>query len=120
MARILLADDELDLRQVLCEVLQREGHEVLLAADGGEVLPAMAREKPDLLILDVMLPGLDGFSLQTQIAKDPELRAIPVIIITAHRSFLAMFQDFRQVRATLAKPFKNEDLIGAVNGALRK
>lgn len=120
MAKILLADDEPGLQELLREILEGEGHTVLLAGTGGEVLPTLVRERPDALILDVMLPGLDGFSLQTSIAKDPELREIPVIVITAQKSFLGMFRDFRQVRRALAKPFRNEELIEAVKEALRK
>ncbi|MFA5140977.1 MAG: response regulator [Elusimicrobiota bacterium] len=120
MAKILVADDELALQSLVREVLENEGHQVLLVGTGVEVMPALVREKPDALILDVMLPGLDGYSLQCSIAKDPQLKDIPVIVITAQKTFLAMFREFRQVRGALAKPFRNEELVRAVREVLKR
>jgi two-component system alkaline phosphatase synthesis response regulator PhoP len=120
MAKILVADDELGLQTLVREVLENDGHQVLVVATGGEVMPALVREKPDVLVLDIMLPGLDGYSLQGSIAKDPQLKDIPVIVITAQKAFLEMFREFSQVRKTLAKPFRNEELVRAVREALKR
>ena len=77
-------------------------------------------EKPDLLILDVMLPAMDGLSLQKIIAQDPALRAVPIIVITAQKAFLGMFSAFPQVAAKLEKPFTMQTLIATVDSILNR
>lgn len=118
MAKILIVDDDIPLQGLMKAVLEGEGHEVVQAYTGPEVFSRLATERPDVLVLDVMLPEMDGLSLQTAIATDPDLSRIPVIVITAQESLLHLFGDFKQVKARLRKPIQNKDFIGAVEQAL--
>lgn len=114
MATILVADDESDIRDYSRSVLERNGHRVIEVSSGTAVLEALAKETPDLLLLDVMLPGMDGHTLQMRLSSDPQLKNIPVIIVTALDFTQEMFAKFPQVRGFLAKPFTPIQLDQAV------
>jgi CheY-like chemotaxis protein len=77
-------------------------------------LEALAKEKPDLLLLDVMLPGMDGHTLQMHLSNHPQLKKIPVIVVTALEFTQEMFAKFPQVKGFLAKPFTPIQLDEAV------
>lgn len=81
--RILVIDDDPDLVQALEVILQREGMETLAAYDGQEGLAMAKSQKPDLVILDIMMEGTDGFTVAKQMAGSDELGHIPVIILSA-------------------------------------
>lgn len=83
MYRILIADDDDSLREVLREILQREGFEVALAPDGASTLKAALAEAPDLLVLDMNLPDIDGFEVCEKLKADARTRHIPILILTA-------------------------------------
>jgi two-component system, OmpR family, phosphate regulon response regulator PhoB len=85
-ARILVADDEESVRQLLQIVLQHEGYEVVLAANGAEALLAAHHQSPDLILLDWMMPVLDGLSVLKQLRKDKATCHIPVLMLTARQS----------------------------------
>lgn len=81
--RVLVADDEPAMR-VLCRVnLQIEGVDVLEARDGSEALEIATRERPDLVLLDVMMPGIDGWDVARRLAQDRATRRIPILFMTA-------------------------------------
>jgi CheY-like chemotaxis protein len=81
--RVLVADDEPAMRVLVRVNLEVEGVEVLEARDGPEALDVAARERPDLLLLDVMMPGLDGWEVAHRLADAPETRDVPIIFMTA-------------------------------------
>ena len=118
MAKILIADDEPTVLQFCVFALEREKHAVVTAETGPEALAMLKSEKPDLLILDVMLPGMDGYTLQLQMSEDEALFRVPVIVVSALQPALSLFSKFPQVSAQLVKPFKAEDLAAAVSTAL--
>jgi DNA-binding response OmpR family regulator len=83
MARVLVVDDEAPIR-LLCRVnLEAEGMEVIEAADGPSGLEIARRERPDLVLLDVMMPGLDGWRVAEQLLEASETSTIPIIFLTA-------------------------------------
>jgi DNA-binding response OmpR family regulator len=83
MPRVLVVDDEAPIR-LLCRVnLEAEGMEVLEAADGPSGLEAARRERPDVVLLDVMMPGLDGWRVAEELLEGAETRSIPIIFLTA-------------------------------------
>jgi putative two-component system response regulator len=86
-ARILVVDDNPGVRNLLREVLGAEGHEVDLAADGPDALARAAAVRPDLVLLDLDLPGLDGYEVCRRLKRDPATRLVPVVIITAQGEF---------------------------------
>lgn len=81
--KILVVDDEPDLLDLLQYNLEREGYDVILARDGAQALEAAGREEPDAIILDVMMPGLDGVEVARRIRQNATLRGTPVLMLTA-------------------------------------
>ena len=84
MPRLLLVEDNEESRDGLCRRLQRQGFEVLTAADGRQGLEAVRAGAPDLVLMDMSLPVLDGWEATRQLKADPQTRHIPVIALTAH------------------------------------
>ena len=80
---LLLADDNDDMRTVLGHQLQSRGYRVVMAADGHQALAKTRSEKPDLILLDVLMPGLDGTEASVQLRADPATAAIPIIFLTS-------------------------------------
>ena len=84
MTKILLVEDNELNRDMLSRRLERRGFEVILALDGGEALVVAGREQPDLILMDMSLPVLDGWEAARRLKADAATRAIPVIALTAH------------------------------------
>src|SRR5205809_6334439 len=80
---ILVADDNATNRDILRTRLSTQGYEIIEAADGAEAIEMAAREQPDLLLLDVMMPKLDGFEVARRLRADPSLPFMPIIMVTA-------------------------------------
>jgi PleD family two-component response regulator len=81
--RILVVDDDENAVEILTRMLAREGHESLAASTGAEALATLAKENVDVILLDVMMPGMDGLEVCRQLRDDERLRQIPVILLTA-------------------------------------
>jgi CheY-like chemotaxis protein len=81
--RVLLVDDEAAMRTVCRMNLELEGFDVLEAAEGAEALKLALRERPDLVLLDVMMPSMDGFDVARRLQSNPATRKIPVVFMTA-------------------------------------
>lgn len=81
---VLLVEDNLDNRAVYVTMLKHYGYEVLEAADGEEAVRITKEAAPDLILMDVSLPGVDGWTATERIREDPETRDIPVVAVTAH------------------------------------
>ena len=114
-ARVLIAEDEANISESLSFILSREGHEVSTVADGEAALLQLRKSLPDLLILDVMLPGRNGFEVLKAIKADARLQALPVIVLTAktQQRDREMAQSIG-ASAYLTKPFANRDLVEQV------
>ena len=83
MAKILIVDDSADIRLLLSRSLKAAGYEVFQASDGSEVMAAVQSYEPDLVLLDVSMPKVDGFTALGQLKNDPRTKTIPVVMITA-------------------------------------
>ena len=83
-AKVLVADDERQIRDLLSEFLTSEGYEVLLASDGEEATGLAEREYPDVILLDVKMPGIDGIEVCKRLKAEPKMHFIPVIMITGY------------------------------------
>jgi DNA-binding response OmpR family regulator len=82
MAKILFIEDEPTLQKTLGDALTKEGHEIKTAFDGQEGLAVAKEYKPDLILLDLILPKMDGFAVMQALKKDEDLKTIPVIVLT--------------------------------------
>ncbi len=80
--KILVVEDDKFLRELITQKLAREGYNVKEAVDGEEGVIKVKEEKPDLILLDLILPGIDGFEVLAKIKEDPELESIPVVILS--------------------------------------
>jgi CheY-like chemotaxis protein len=83
MAKILIVDDESAIRFLITAVLEDEGYELFEAADGREAVTLLADVQPDLIILDVMMPGITGYELCAKLKQEPTTREIVIIMLTA-------------------------------------
>lgn len=83
MARVLVIDDEPDVRWLLRVSLERVGHEVLLAEDGLRGVAMALRQHPDVIVLDLMMPVMDGYGVLEALAKDARTSGLPVLVLTA-------------------------------------
>ena len=118
--KILVVDDDPEISSLVEYTLESLGHTVKVCDNGREVLDTLRSFKPDMMVLDVMLPGIDGYSLASQISEDPELNKMPIVVLSALEPSRTMFQRFSQVAAFLTKPFNTDDLMEAVKSALAK
>jgi DNA-binding response OmpR family regulator len=80
---ILLVDDDLTLREMYEERMKAEGFNILQATNGEEALQKIRESKPDVILLDIMMPKVNGFDVLKELKADPELKSIPVIVLTA-------------------------------------
>lgn len=119
--KILVIDDEPGIVKVLQIRLEQAGYKVVSAYDGESGLLKMKEEKPDLIVLDIMMPGMDGYQVCEEIKTDPSTENIPVIILTAKN----MGDDFdmaMEKRADwyITKPYNDEHLLKRIDGLIRK
>jgi CheY-like chemotaxis protein len=105
--RVLVVDDDRDIRELLVELLASEGYEVASAADGRRALAEARSRRPDVILLDLMMPVMSGWEFREAQLRDPELAGIPVVVVTA-------FEDSLEGAVLLRKPFLVEDVLDAV------
>jgi two-component system, OmpR family, phosphate regulon response regulator PhoB len=121
MAKILVAEDEKQIADMVSFKLTNAGHKVVRASDGEQVLGIAARELPDLILLDVMMPGLNGFEVLRRLKGDPTLRTVPVIMVTAKGHERDVLSGLRGGAVDyVVKPFSLKELSARVELALRR
>lgn len=120
MARILIVDDEPDIVMIAKDMLERVGHETDEVENGEECLKKLKKEKFDLVLLDVMMPGDNGWEVCRKIRADEKTRDIPVVMFTVRTSADSVAKG-REVGADaqIDKPFGIDDLIGTVENVLK-
>jgi CheY-like chemotaxis protein len=117
---ILVADDEPNIARLVQMSLERNGYTVVLAPDGREALKQVADSRPDLILLDVMMPHVDGFEVLEKLKGDPATRDIPVIMMTVKARDADTFEATeRGAAAFLWKPVNPSDLLATVDLVLR-
>jgi two-component system cell cycle response regulator DivK len=113
--RILVVEDQEDNRRILHDLLTSAGYEIIIAEDGQEALDVARRERPNLILMDIQLPLVDGYEATRRIKADPTLRAIPIIAITSY----ALSGDEAKAKAAgcdayVAKPYSPRALLAKV------
>jgi CheY-like chemotaxis protein len=108
---VLVVDDEPVLRTIVREILHEEGYAVIEAADGRVMLEMMAKERPDLVLMDVMMPGIDGREAYRQLRLHPEHRDVPVVMMSAGVRPIKLDPS---IAGFMAKPFDISQLVELV------
>ena len=120
--KILVIEDDEDLVRVIEMKLRQEGYEVDHAYDGETALKKISEFKPDLLILDVMIPKIDGVSLNNKLKEDPKTRDLPIIVLTGKIGLkeLFMVKDQLTVSAYYQKPILLSTLVDKIKELLKE
>ncbi len=121
MPKLLIVEDMESVVTLLRTILEREGFEVVSAQDGLEALEAVRREKPDLLLLDLILPGLDGLEVLRRIRNDPQTAHLPVIILSGKEEERDKVIGL-EIGADdyVTKPFQANELVARIKSRLRR
>jgi two-component system alkaline phosphatase synthesis response regulator PhoP len=118
--KILIVDDEPDIIELLAFNLKAEGYEVITATNGMEALNQARAALPDLIVLDLMLPELDGLAVSEILHRLPSTAPIPIIMLTAWKSELSRVIGLATgAEDYITKPFSPRDLVSRVNNTLR-
>lgn len=121
MARILIVDDSETQVASMVEILKKEGHEVMTVTDGESGVKYTKLQKPDLVLMDIVMPGLNGFQATRQITHDPQTQHIPVVLITTKNQETDRVWGTRQgAKAYLVKPVPDDLLMETINEYLPK
>jgi DNA-binding response OmpR family regulator len=121
MAKILIAEDEKQIGDMMAFKLTNSGHQVIRAQDGDAVVALASREQPDLIMLDVMMPGINGFEVLRRLKQHGDLRSVPVIMVTAKGHERDVLSGLGGGAVDyVVKPFSLKELAARVELALRK
>ena len=124
-AKVLIVDDDTDFSEYVRAVLTRRGHEVFVADDGAAGLAIARREKPAVILVDLLMAPQDGFSVCEQLRSEPDTRTAGLLVVSGirrklHKSFASPEVGARlDVDGFLEKPVEHDDLVRAVDEALR-
>jgi two-component system alkaline phosphatase synthesis response regulator PhoP len=118
-AVILVVEDEEDIRELCRANLEYEGYEVIEATNGKEALELLDQKVPDLILLDLMMPEVDGWEVLDKIKKKEEMAGVPVVLVTARQDLKSQLQGWQaQISDYLTKPFSPTALTAFVKRAL--
>jgi len=119
MALILIADDSPTEIYILKKILENHGHQILTAEDGEQAIDVSKIQQPDLVLMDVVMPKLNGFQATRRMTKDPETQDIPIIIVSSKNQETDKLWGIRQgAKGYLGKPVTEEVLISEINNLL--
>jgi DNA-binding response OmpR family regulator len=117
--KILLVDDEKDLREGLAILLWSKGFEVFSACDGKDGMEKAIALKPDIIILDVMMPQMDGYAFARQIKSEESIQNTPIIVVSAKDKMQDLFQ-LEGVKGCMVKPFGIDNLLRKIEEVLKE
>ena len=116
--KIMVVDDQAMLRKVVRDVLEQEGYFILDAVNADDAWIKIQQEKPNLILLDIMMPGMSAIDFIRNIKENPKLRDIKIVYLTAVIGTKKATEKLEGVIGAIEKPFKNEELISVVKEAL--
>jgi twitching motility two-component system response regulator PilH len=118
--KILIVDDSPTERHVLNDLLTKAGFEVVTSDNGEDAISKAKQVKPDLILMDVVMPGLNGFQATRAISRDPDTRTIPIILCTSKTQETDKIWGLRQgARDYIVKPVDRDELLGKINALVQ-
>ncbi|GAB4114795.1 MAG: twitching motility response regulator PilH [Wenzhouxiangellaceae bacterium] len=119
MAKILIVDDSSAQLYSMSKLMKSQGHEVVVAENGEAAITTAKAEMPDLILMDVVMPGMSGFQATRQLSRDSQTKDIPIIFVTSKDQETDRIWGMRQGGADyITKPVNEKDLLQAVNNSL--
>ena len=118
---VLLAEDDADVRELVAFRLRRAGYRVIAVRDGERALAAAREQAPDICLIDVMMPGLDGYAVTECLRASPGLGSLPIVLLTASVDEAAISRGFAAGASDyVTKPFAHEELLARIAAALER
>jgi twitching motility two-component system response regulator PilH len=119
MALVLIVDDSPTEQHIFCKVLERHGYETVVASDGEEAIATAEQVHPEVIVMDVVMPGMNGFQATRKLSRNPATKDIPIVIVSGKGQETDRIWGLRQGAAQyLVKPVQEEQLAKAVEIAL--
>ncbi|WAS06332.1 response regulator [Gloeomargaritales cyanobacterium VI4D9] len=120
MATVLLVEDQRTQRELMAATLSQDGLKVITAADGREALQKLRETRPDVVVLDVVMPNMNGYEFLREIRKQPDLAKLPVVVCSVKgEQFDKHWAERLGSNAYVVKPFEPQVLVGTVRSLLR-
>ncbi len=116
MNTVIVVDDNRDITDIVKVILEVKGHRVICAHSGPELFSRLVEQKPDLIFLDIMMPGMDGFEVLKRLRDTPNTSAIPVILLTAKGQYEDVLKGYKEgADYYISKPFIGTQLLTGIN-----
>jgi twitching motility two-component system response regulator PilH len=120
MSKVLIVEDSLAQRQMISDLLKGSGLKVLVACDGVEALEHLEKFSPDIVVMDIVMPRMNGYELCRRLKSDPKTQNVPVVMCSSKGEEFDRYWGMKQgADAYIAKPFQPVELIGTVKQLLR-
>ncbi len=120
MSTVLLVDDSLPTREMISELLKKEGFKVYLASDGEEALEILGKKKFSIVVLDIVMPKMNGYELCRHVKSNPKTKQVPVVICSSKGEDFDRYWGIKQgADAYIVKPFQPTELIATIKQLLR-
>jgi twitching motility two-component system response regulator PilH len=119
MALVLVVDDSPTEQHIFCKVLEKHGYDTVVASDGEEAIETAQQMRPDVIVMDVVMPGMNGFQATRRLSKNTATESIPVVIVSSKGLETDRIWGLRQGAAQyLVKPVESGELVAAVEAAM--
>lgn len=118
MKKILLVDDDKAVVETVKFLLTADGYNVVTAQDGEEGLEKAKSENPDLILLDIIMPKVNGYQMAISLNNDPKLKKIPIVLLTATAQIAGSIKIQTPAKYKVSKPFSSDELLGTIKKAI--
>jgi Response regulators consisting of a CheY-like receiver domain and a winged-helix DNA-binding domain len=120
MSTVMVVDDSVTLRQMITDLLTSRGLNVTVASDGVEALEEIKKNRPDLVVLDIVMPRMNGYEVCRRLKSDPKTHNLPVVMCSSKSEEFDRYWGMKQgADAYIAKPFHPQELVGTIKQLLR-
>lgn len=120
MSTVMVVDDSVTLREMIADLLKGRGLNVTVASDGVEALEQIKTNRPDLVVLDIVMPRMNGYEVCRRLKSDPKTQSLPVVMCSSKSEEFDRYWGMKQgADAYIAKPFHPQELVGTIKQLLR-